>query len=668
MCGIYGFIATPDTKTTGKEFLFLLEKLCLLSETRGKDAAGLVCLDTQRITVLKRPLRARKLLRSNEYASFKSRFLTAYEQNKPFLAMGHTRMVTNGKAESHNNNQPVIRNELVCIHNGIVVNDQRLWNQNPSLIRNHEVDTEVILALVEYFLGQGQSLAQAVCSMYDLIQGANSVALVSTRHNLLALATANGSLFTAMSKDNRLAVFASEKYILDQILLNPVLKQFFSGVTATQLPPGHALFLEFGTDSLQPHRHGLHAASPVQFTSLIMPHARAVHDLRPAVKSRPAVPVHFNYAALERLCTVDHDRVRALRRCTRCLLPETFPFITFDANGVCSYCQNYKPWEGPGKAALEELVHPYRRPKGEPDCLVPVSGGRDSSYALHYICKELGLKPVAYTYDWGMVTDLARRNISRMCGALGVEHILISADIAQKRDYIRRNVLAWLKKPHLGTVTLFMAGDKHFFYYARMLQKQMNLGGTLFGMNPFERTDFKVAFCGINENFQKDKHYNLKIVNKLRMMVFFGLRFLENPAYLNRTLWDSFAGFFSYYLIPKDYHSIYDYIYWDEDIVTKTILDQYDWETSPDTQSTWRIGDGTASFYNYIYYRVAGFSENDTLRSNQIREGKLDRDDALEIIYQDNMPRIESIKWYCDTIQIDPFCAIKKINQVNKFY
>ena len=44
-----------------------------------------------------------------------------------------------------------------------------------------------------------------------------------------------------------------------------------------------------------------------------------------------------------------------------------------------------------------------------------------------------------------------------------------------------------------------------------------------------------------------------------------------------------------------------------------------------DTKSTWRIGDGTASFYNYVYTLVAGFSENDTFRSNQIREGMINQ-------------------------------------------
>ena len=60
------------------------------------------------------------------------------------------------------------------------------------------------------------------------------------------------------------------------------------------------------------------------------------------------------------------------------------------------------------------------------------------------------MNPIAYTYDWGMVTDLGRRNISRMCSSLGVENIIIAANIGLKRKNIRKNLLAWLKKTSLG--------------------------------------------------------------------------------------------------------------------------------------------------------------------------------------------------------------------------
>lgn len=54
--------------------------------------------------------------------------------------------------------------------------------------------------------------------------------------------------------------------------------------------------------------------------------------------------------------------------------------------------------------------------------------------------------------------------------------------------------------------------------------------------------------------------------------------------------------------------------------IEKVILEEYDWERAEGRDETWRIGDGTAPFYNYIYYKLAGFTEFDTFKSNQIRK------------------------------------------------
>ena len=164
-----------------------------------------------------------------------------------------------------------------------------------------------------------------------------------------------------------------------------------------------------------------------------------------------------------------------LRRCTRCVLPETMPFISSTKQGVCNYCHNYRPRNAPKpKEELFELVEPFRRADGN-DCVVPFSGGRDSCYALHLIVNELQMKPVTYTYDWGMVTDLGRRNISRMCAELGVENIIVADDIAKKRENIKMNLEAWLKAPDLGMINILMAGDKHFFRHVETVKRQTGI-------------------------------------------------------------------------------------------------------------------------------------------------------------------------------------------------
>ena len=137
----------------------------------------------------------------------------------------------------------------------------------------------------------------------------------------------------------------------------------------------------------------------------------------------------------------------------------------------------------------------------------------------------------------------------------------------------------------------------------------------------------------------------------------------ESPTYFNSSLWDTLSGeYYRSFTKKKDYFHIFDYWKWDENEVNKVLIDNYDWEVATDTKTTWRIGDGTAAFYNYIYYTVAGFTEHDTFRSNQIREGQLTRKKALELVCEENKPRYQNIKWYLDTLEMDFSVVIKIIN------
>ena len=104
--------------------------------------------------------------------------------------------------------------------------------------------------------------------------------------------------------------------------------------------------------------------------------------------------------------------------------------------------------------------------------------------------------------------------------------------------------------------------------------------------------------------------------------------------------------------------------------MNRTLIDEYGFELADDTPSTWRIGDATAAFYNYIYYAIAGMTENDCLRSNQIRDGQLTRERALELVATENRPRYDSIAWYLDTIGLGDRAAdvLDVIDGVPKSY
>ena len=70
-------------------------------------------------------------------------------------------------------------------------------------------------------------------------------------------------------------------------------------------------------------------------------------------------------------------------------------FPEFDGDGVCNYCRDYVKIPRHGLEALLEKVEPYRSKDNSSDCVVGVSGGRDSVYGLHFIKDVLKLNPVA---------------------------------------------------------------------------------------------------------------------------------------------------------------------------------------------------------------------------------------------------------------------------------
>jgi hypothetical protein len=265
-----------------------------------------------------------------------------------------------------------------------------------------------------------------------------------------------------------------------------------------------------------------------------------------------------------------------------------------------------------------------------------------------------------------MVTDLARRNTARLCGKMGVQNILVSADIKKKRDNIRKNVSAWLKKPNLGMIPLFMAGDKHFFKIVNQLKQQTGIRLDLWSANPLENTDFKSGLCGVSPDFGKSRVDYLSWNRKFHLLAYYMACFVENPSYINASLLDTAQAFLSYYIEPRrDFFFMFSHMEWNEDEVNKVIIGDYDFELSPDSPSSWRIGDGTAPFYNYIYMLANGFTEFDTFRSNQIREGHITREKAMEAILVENRPRALSLRWYLDTVGLDFDSVIKRVNQLD---
>jgi predicted glutamine amidotransferase len=526
VCGIFGVLCKSDSRVDPDLARSLAVALLRHSETRGRQAAGLAVHDGERIEVYKQSVPVREFLRSPKLDALLASAVSRLRDGRTIAITGHARLATNGTQVDSANNQPVVTRGAVALHNGIVVNDRALAARH-GIVPESELDTEVLAALLRERLNKTGDLVDATRSTFAEIEGTASLAMLFDDLDVMLLATNTGSLFELATETGALSVFASERYILQRVLEDESLARQLGRVRIEPLEAGRALAVELR----ELRRHGF-ALAP----------ARPEAALAAAPSER-------------RVSIVDHSsRLDQLRRCTRCVLPETFPFVRFDAQGVCAYCRTWKPIRVKGHDALLREVEPYRSRDGSPDVIVAFSGGRDSSYGLHYVKTVLGMNPLAFTYDWGLVTDLARRNCARVCGKLGVEHIIRSADITAKRRYVRKNIQAWLKKPELGMVSLFMAGDKEFYAHARQLRKETGIKLVIFCTgNLIEEARYKTGLMGVPQDDDAMVLPNMSGRNKLGMLWYFAKNYLKNPAYLNESLLDTANAFYQTFVVKDDF-------------------------------------------------------------------------------------------------------------------
>lgn len=180
-----------------------------------------------------------------------------------------------------------------------------------------------------------------------------------------------------------------------------------------------------------------------------------------------------------------------MKTCSRCILPETFPGIEFDDNGVCNHCRSFT-----GIAALNEHKREYEqrfltlvekhRGQGSYDCLMAYSGGKDSTYTLQVLKKRYNLRVLALTLDNGFISEGAFRNMCSVTDSLGVDHMIFKP----RFDLMKRIFLGAAKEDIYSKKTLERAstictsciGIVKFFTLKTALEKGIMMIG--YGWSP----------------------------------------------------------------------------------------------------------------------------------------------------------------------------------------
>ncbi len=609
MCGIFSGISTSIDEDKFNK----LKLISKLSESRGKEASGLMFmgLDNQQKTFYS-DKEITQLINKNED------HIKKLLKNFAFY-IGHTRIVTHGVDSEKYNQQPVIFNKTSLVHNGICVNYKQIWEEL-NLSGDVVLDSRSIAALID--LNIDKNIFEILSNK---VSGETSIIGYNENINSLFAYTNTGSIYYSYLND-KIGYLASEHYTLEQFCKKEDINKMKPNTGIIFTPEGK-IIKKFETKK---NKNIIHSFS-------FPKRNRTINEL---------------------------ELVPNLKRCSNCILPESVPFINFNKKGICNFCTNYKKISLIESQKFEDYLDSIRRSDHDHDSIVSFSGGRDSAYGLHILKTKYNMNPLAVSYDWGLLTDLGRLNQSIMTSKLGVEHIWFSADIKKKRKFVNKNLTAWLHKPEFGMIPLLMAGDKMWLEVANLVGKQNEIDSIFFFENKLERTYFKQGFAGLKPRFKSENKNALETIDAFKLLKYYSINFIKNPHYINISMIDSLKGLKSYLIRKNNYIYPYDYLPWNEEEVNNVLINLYGWSADEESTTTWRLGDGTTPFYNYIYFLKKGFTENDFFRSWQINEGLINRDEALLRALNDNQPNIIRIKEYLDLIGLNFETTIDMIDAI----
>lgn len=121
---------------------------------------------------------------------------------------------------------------------------------------------------------------------------------------------------------------------------------------------------------------------------------------------------------------------RDMKYCTRCCMPESNEGIKFDEMGICQACQSAEQkihidWTE-REAQLRELLEKYKSLDNDYDCLVPISGGKDSTFQLHVITRVYNMRALAVTFSHNWYSETGKKNLENALEVFNVDHIMFT--------------------------------------------------------------------------------------------------------------------------------------------------------------------------------------------------------------------------------------------------
>jgi len=326
------------------------------------------------------------------------------------------------------------------------------------------------------------------------------------------------------------------------------------------------------------------------------------------------------------------------QRCVRCLMPGGLPDSRFDSQGVCSWCREDFPFYQPrGDSALEASLHPFRGRGRQADCLVGVSGGKDSCYALMRLVRVHGMRAEAFTYVHDGLTGDALQNARRVCESLGVRHHLLSLPGRTHLECFNTFFRAWLDRPAIVTAAMSCAACKHLHCLGTDLAARREIPLVVWADSPMEYAPF--LSIAVKPDRRGDSRRGSLASGALRLAA----ATAGSPG-LVRGLWRHFSlclqGCLAFHPTSPWLRlrwpsvqrlSFFAYHDWEPAAMRAALIDGTGWRR-PGGPDDWHSDCLFNVLKEYMFQSMLGASYMDACLSNQIRRGLIEREAALQAL------------------------------------
>lgn len=318
---------------------------------------------------------------------------------------------------------------------------------------------------------------------------------------------------------------------------------------------------------------------------------------------------------------------KAEKVCPRCIMDDTVKGITFDENGECTFCgihdeldEKY-PENEQTRLKLQEIVSKIKNDgrKKKYDCIVGVSGGRDSTYTL-YSAVKLGLRPLAVHFDNGWNSDIAVQNIKNVCKNLNVDLYTYVAEWEEFKDLQRSFLFASVSDAEVPT---------DWVIFSVLFKVAYNEGVKYIIHGHSFRTEGTTPLTWT----YMDGRYVKDIQKRFGTLKIRSFPIMKLKEYLFYAFFKKISQVRLLYYLPYDEHAILD-----------MLKNEVGWKDYGGKHNESKY---TGFFQSYILTRKFNIDKRKLHYSALIRSGQMTRSEALEKVQQDPYTGGEEVLDYC---------------------